>query len=85
MKLLFNLASCLSRTLNTLRGGTPEMTLSAAAYAEDLKIRPFIDKMFSLFGQEDHCWKSFRRDVEEARRVVNELSVLLVDRESSRE
>jgi hypothetical protein len=67
---LLGLGSCVSRALNVLRGGSPDMTLSAAAYAEDLPIRPWIDALFAVFGQPDHCERWFWHDVDLAIEIV---------------
>lgn len=70
MKMIVGLFSCLSRAINVLRRGHPDMTLSAAAYMEDLRIRRYIDAVFRLFGEEDHCEKWYWEDVRLAREVV---------------
>jgi hypothetical protein len=73
MKTLIGLFSCLSRALNVLRGGHPDMTLSAASYAEDLPIRKPIDWVFfNIFGEADHCRRWFIADVELARKTVHD-------------
>lgn len=64
-RVLIGLFSCFSRALNVIRGGHPDMTLSAAAYSEGLWVRPYIDGFFlRVFGEEDHCEKWFWSDVD---------------------
>lgn len=62
---LIGLFSCFSRSLNVIRGGHPDMTLSAAAYAEDLAIREWIDWFFFVtVGEINHCERWFWSDVD---------------------
>ena len=62
---LLNVAIAVDQTLNALRGGSPDETLSAAAWRTEQKgrwlgrvFRPLIDLVFALF-ERDHCRKSF--------------------------
>ena len=62
---LLNVAIALDQLGNALRGGSPDETLSAAAWRTEQKgrllgriFRPLIDLMFLPFEQ-DHCRKSF--------------------------
>ncbi len=55
----------LDQLLNTLRGGSPDETLSAAAWRTEKAgrlggqlFRPCIDLLFRLFEQ-DHCYKAY--------------------------
>ena len=65
---LLNIAIALDQVLNTLRGGSPDETLSAAAWRTEQKgrwlgrvFRPLIDLVFALF-EKDHCRKSFESE-----------------------
>ncbi len=65
---LLNVAIAVDQTLNALRGGSPDETLSAAAWRTEQKgrwlgrvFRPLIDLLFSLF-EKDHCRKSFESE-----------------------
>lgn len=72
-KIAIGLLSCFSRALNVLRGGHPDITLSAAAYAEDLRVRKPIDWVFfNIFGEADHCKKWFVADVELSRKTIHD-------------
>lgn len=70
-RLLVGLFSCLSRALNVLRGGHPDMTLSAAAFEENLACKPYIDAFFwHVFGEMDHCERWFWSDFDLAKKAV---------------
>ena len=65
---LLNVAIAVDQTLNALRGGSPDETLSAAAWRTEQKgrllgriFRPLIDMMFMPFERE-HCRKSFESE-----------------------
>ena len=65
---LLNVAIAVDQTLNALRGGSPDETLSAAAWRTEQKgrwlgrvFRPLIDLLFALF-EKDHCQKSFESE-----------------------
>ena len=65
---LLNVAIAIDQTLNALRGGSPDETLSAAAWRTEQKgrwlgrvFRPLIDWIFSQF-EKDHCRKSFESE-----------------------
>lgn len=65
---LLNVAIALDQVLNALRGGSPDETLSAAAWRTEQKgrwlgriFRPMIDLVFALF-EKDHCRKSFESE-----------------------
>ena len=65
---LLNVAIAVDQTLNALRGGSPDETLSAAAWRTEQKgrwlgrvFRPLIDLVFALF-ERDHCRKSFESE-----------------------
>ena len=65
---LLNVAIAVDQTLNALRGGSPDETLSAAAWRTEQKgrwlgrvFRPLIDLVFALF-EKDHCRKSFESE-----------------------
>lgn len=65
---LLNVAIAIDQTLNALRGGSPDETLSAAAWRTEQKgrllgrvFRPLIDLLFFLF-EKDHCRKSFESE-----------------------
>lgn len=63
MNYIKNIGTALSQLLNAIVGGNPNMTLSARAYCEDWKVAErIINKIF--FMEEDHCHKSWLRDVE---------------------
>lgn len=64
-KYLLNLAIALDQFINALFGGNPDETISSAVGRKDLDgrwwarlARPCIDWIFSLLGEEDHCYKS---------------------------
>lgn len=65
---LLNIAIALDQVLNALRGGSPDETLSAAAWRTEQKgrllgrvFRPLIDLTFTLLEKE-HCRKSFESE-----------------------
>lgn len=65
---LLNVAIAVDQTLNALRGGSPDETLSAAAWRTEQKgrwlgrvFRPLIDLLFAMF-EKDHCRKSFESE-----------------------
>ena len=65
---LLNIAIALDQVLNALRGGSPDETLSAAAWRTEQSgklggriFRPLIDLMFMPF-ECDHCRKSFESE-----------------------
>lgn len=65
---LLNVAIAIDQVLNVLRGGSPDETLSAAAWRTEQKgrllgrvFRPLIDLMFSPF-EKNHCQKSFESE-----------------------
>lgn len=65
---LLNVVIAVDQTLNALRGGSPDETLSAAAWRTEQKgrwlgrvFRPLIDLLFAMF-EEDHCRKSFESE-----------------------
>ena len=65
---LSNVAIAIDQVLNALRGGSPDETLSAAAWRTEQKgrllgrlFRPLIDLIFALF-EEDHCRKSYESE-----------------------
>ena len=65
---LLNVAIALDQLGNALRGGSPDETLSAAAWRTEQKgrllgriFRPLIDLVFALF-EKDHCRKSFESE-----------------------
>jgi hypothetical protein len=67
-KYLLNIAIALDQMANTLRGGSPDETLSAAAWRTEQKgrllgrvFRPLIDLTFTLLEKE-HCRKSFESE-----------------------
>ena len=63
MQYIKNIGTALSQILNALIGGNPNMTISARAYCENWVIaEKIINKIF--FFDEDHCHKSWLRDVE---------------------
>jgi hypothetical protein len=71
---LHNLAVSLSQLANTLLGGHPDMTISAAAWvrsqtAQGDRVRAAMDALF--WWDADHCRESFLRDVQFASRVLN--------------
>jgi hypothetical protein len=77
MKTYFwNLLEATSQWLNALRGGNPNITVSAQAYLDRAK-KPrtyrFINRIF--FWQEDHCRQSWVGDIIFARRALFELEV----------
>ena len=66
---LFNLAIALDQFVNALRGGSPDETLSAAAYRTDIQgkilgeiFRPIIDFIFRPF-EENHCHKAYLSEI----------------------
>ena len=65
---LLNIAIALDQLGNALRGGSPDETLSAAAWRTEQKgrllgriFRPVIDLLFRPF-ERDHCRKSFESE-----------------------
>ena len=65
---LLNVAIALDQLINALRGGSPDETLSAAAWRTEQKgrllgriFRPLIDLLF-LPLERDHCHKSFESE-----------------------
>ena len=65
---LLNVAIAIDQTLNALRGGSPDETLSAAVWRTEHKgrwlgrvFRPLIDLVFALL-EKDHCRKSFESE-----------------------
>ena len=65
---LLNVAIAIDQVLNALRGGSPDETLSAAAWRTEQKgrllgrlFRPMIDLIFALF-EKNHCQKSFESE-----------------------
>lgn len=65
---LLNVAIAIDQVLNVLRGGSPDETLSAAAWRTEQKgrllgrvFRPLIDWIFSPF-EKNHCQKSFESE-----------------------
>lgn len=69
-RFLIELFSVGSRLLNVLRGGTADITLSAAAHREGLRIKNLIDAVFRLFGKGDHCRVWWLREVERSRENI---------------
>ena len=65
---LLNVAIALDQVLNALRGGSPDETLSAAAWRTEQKgrwlgriFRPLIDLVFLLL-EKDHCRTAFESE-----------------------
>ena len=65
---LLNVAIAIDQTLNALRGGSPDETLSAAAWRTEQKgrllgrvFRPLIDLAF-LPLEKDHCRTAFESE-----------------------
>ena len=65
---LFNIAIALDQLVNALRGGSPDETLSAAAWRTEQKgrllgriFRPAIDLLVMPL-ERDHCRKSFESE-----------------------
>jgi hypothetical protein len=65
---LLNIAIALDQVLNALRGGSPDETLSAAAWRTEQKgrllgriFRPVIDLLATPL-ERDHCRKSFESE-----------------------
>jgi hypothetical protein len=71
---LLNLAEATSQWLNALRGGNPNMTVSARAYL-NRKRHPLPYKLINkvFFWQDDHCRDSWVSDIMFARRALFEL------------
>lgn len=68
---LIEVFSCFSRLLNVLRGGTADLTLSAAAHIEGLLIERYIDAFFwHIFQETNHCRKWWIREVNRSRRNI---------------
>jgi hypothetical protein len=69
---IFNIFSCLSRLLNVLSGGTPDMTLSARAHMDDLWIEKPIDAFFRVVLREhNHCEVWWWYEVERSKDVLS--------------
>jgi len=52
------------------------MSLSAASYDENLRIRKHIDWVaLNIFGEADHCKKWFVADVELSRKTINDAKI----------
>lgn len=65
MKYLFNLLISIDQFVNALRGGSPDETLSAAAFRTEIQgkwggriFRPLIDLLFRPF-QKEHCRSAY--------------------------
>lgn len=65
---LLNVVIAVDQTLNALRGGLPDETLSAAAWRTEQKgrllgrvFRPLIDLLFAPL-EKDHCRKSYESE-----------------------
>jgi hypothetical protein len=63
MKYIKNIGTAVSQFLNACIGGNPNMTISARSYCEGWV---FAEKAINyiFFFDEDHCRKSWQRDVE---------------------
>jgi hypothetical protein len=77
-RLLLDIGNLSSRALNALVfNGSTAQTFSARAYADAAsdpvwdRRRRIVDRIF--FWQEDHCRKSWEREVERARYVLSRL------------
>lgn len=81
---LLNVAIALDQVLNALRGGSPDETLSAAAWRTEQKgrlfgrlFRPLIDLLF--FWQDKHCYEAYlselhrKQSFEQGRNFVQHL------------
>ena len=65
---LLNVTIAIDQTLNALRGGSPDETLSAAAWRTEQKgrwlgrvFRPLIDLLFAPL-EKDHCRTAFESE-----------------------
>jgi hypothetical protein len=71
MKRLFvELFSCVSRIANVLRGGTADMTLSASAHDQGLRLERIIDAIFRLWEGPGHCRRWWLEEVARSRAIV---------------
>lgn len=70
MKYIKNIGIAVSQLINASIGGNPNMTISARAYCDDWVVaEKMINKVF--FFDEDHCHKSWLRDVDFCAMVKN--------------
>jgi len=79
MKAYFlNIIGAISRLINAISGGHPDVTLSASCYAAPIgtvrsKLGVFIDGVASkILGQKNHCEVAFRDDVQYAVDLINQ-------------
>lgn len=57
--------SCFSRLANVLSGGSSDMTLSARAHRDGLKIEAYIDWFFlKVFREKNHCRRWWVAEIE---------------------
>lgn len=70
---LLEVFSCFSRLLNALRGGTADITLSAASHIDELWTESVIDALFyvlTLGREKNHCRIWWEWEVERSRANV---------------
>lgn len=69
---LMELWSLASRFLNVLSGDMADITLSARAHRDGLRIEPLIDWFFRVaIGEEDHCRIWWEHEVERSLQTVD--------------
>jgi hypothetical protein len=69
-KFALEILSLVSRLINVLLGGSADITFSARSHVEELWTERWIDAVFGLFGEEDHCRKWWEWEVKRSRRNV---------------
>jgi len=69
---VLNIGIAIDQLCNALRGGSPDETISAAAWRTEKQgrsagrlVRPVIDFLFRPFETE-HCYKSYKAELEKA-------------------
>lgn len=71
MSYLYEAWSLLSRGINVIRGGSADITFSAASHIEKLESEKYIDRFFKLIRNEDnHCKVWWLAEVERSRKVI---------------
>ena len=70
--------SSISRMFNVAKNDTADLTLSARASRDDLKIRKYIDWFFrTFFGHDQHCKFYWLREINNCKRRLREHDKLI--------